>query len=151
MSDENPAVLIFDSAGHELLVQNGVAIPANTPRILLGGQDASTNVRTLGIDSSGRITSKQQRSSTGTLTSVLAAISTTTLLTANTARVGFTIHNEASSTLYLALAGGATSTTYTQQVASGGYYESPVGFIYDGIVTGAWAIALGNARITEFT
>lgn len=52
MSD-SPAVILYDSNGVEMSVQDGVAIPANTSRILIAGADGTT-ARSLAVDSIGR-------------------------------------------------------------------------------------------------
>jgi len=53
MSGESPAAELYDSEGNPLAVQNGVAIPANTPALMLACSDG-TNSRYLLVDSSGR-------------------------------------------------------------------------------------------------
>lgn len=53
MGGESPVVEIYDSNGTPLAVQNGVAIPANTPALIAAGSDG-TNSRYLLVDSSGR-------------------------------------------------------------------------------------------------
>ena len=82
------------------------------------------------------------------VTSVAASASTTTLLAANANRIGASIHNDSGVDLYLACAAGASVTAFTVKLASQGYFEVPYG--YTGIITGVWASATGNARITEF-
>jgi hypothetical protein len=44
MSD-SPAVVLYDSSGNAMAVQNGVAIPANTKGLLLHGRDGSGDAR----------------------------------------------------------------------------------------------------------
>lgn len=152
MSNDNPAVVLYDALGRPLAVQEDAAIPANTPRLLVAGKDNSGNARTLSVDSGGKVTAKQSTSATGTLSSVAASTSTATLLVANSARVGFSLYNDSTTaTLYLALGSGASLSAFTLKMAPGGYYESPVGFSYTGIVTGVWSAASGNARLTECT
>lgn len=53
MSQESPVVILYDSAGVAMAVQNGVAIPASTSSLLLAGSDG-TNARNILVDSSGR-------------------------------------------------------------------------------------------------
>jgi hypothetical protein len=53
MSGESPVVELYDSNGTPLSVQNGSAIPASTPGLLLMGSDG-TNSRYFAVDSSGR-------------------------------------------------------------------------------------------------
>lgn len=64
---------------------------------------------------------------------------------------GRTVFNESSAILYLAFGTAAASlTSYTVQVAAGGYYEFPSSRFYGGEVRGIWASANGNARCTEW-
>lgn len=53
MAGESPDVVLYDVNGNMLAVQNGSAIPASTPALLLAGSDG-TNSRYITIDSSGR-------------------------------------------------------------------------------------------------
>jgi len=89
----------------------------------------------------------QQPSTVATITSVPGAASDTTLLAANTLRVGATIYNDSTAVLYLKLGTGASSSSYTVKILQQGYYELP--FNYQGVVNGAWSAAAGNALITE--
>jgi hypothetical protein len=95
------------------------------------------------------VTTKQTTSSTGTTTSVASSASNVTLLASNTNRLGATVYNESTQVLYLKLGATASATSYTLQVAGGGYYEVP--FSYTGQIDGIWASANGNARVTELT
>jgi len=53
MSGESPVVELYNSDGYQLAVNNGVAIPANTPALLLAGSDG-TNSRYILVDGSSR-------------------------------------------------------------------------------------------------
>jgi hypothetical protein len=53
MSGESPDVILYDSNSNALAVQNGVAIPASTPALMIAGSDG-TNSRYITIDTSGR-------------------------------------------------------------------------------------------------
>lgn len=92
---------------------------------------------------------------TGVTASVASSASAVTILAASTAREGATITNDSTAILYLLLgAGTASSSVYTVQMAGTGggtpaYYEVPYGFT--GIITGIWASATGNARVTSFS
>ena len=81
-------------------------------------------------------------------TSVTADDADTLILAANERRVGATVMNESSATLYLALGTAAASATdYTVAVPASGYYEVPFG--YAGQIRGIWAAVNGAARVTE--
>ena len=88
-------------------------------------------------------------SSTSTLTSVAASITTVTVLALNNGRKGATIYNDAAAILYLALGSGASVTNFTAKLFSETYYEVP--YEYLGIITGIWNVATGAARVTELT
>jgi len=98
-------------------------------------------------------------SNNGNQTSVVSSASSVTILGINTSRVGFVVYNDSTQILFLLIANtvagsavsAASSTNYTVQVASQGYFESPVNFVYTGPVFGIWAAANGNARITEYS
>lgn len=53
MGGESPTAVLYDFQGNELALQNGVAIPANTPLLMIGGSDG-TNSRYITLDASGR-------------------------------------------------------------------------------------------------
>jgi hypothetical protein len=91
-------------------------------------------------------------SSTGTITSVSGSASSVTILASNANRKNATFYNDSSATLYLALTSSAASTTaYTIQLPSNGYYELPIGKIYTGTITGIWSSATGAVRVTELS
>lgn len=88
--------------------------------------------------------------------SVSSSASNTTLLAANPRRTMAAFYNDSTAVLYLKCGATASSSSYTVQLAAGGYYELPVtnhasGSVYSGIVDGIWASANGNLRVTEFT
>lgn len=91
----------------------------------------------------------RQAGATATLTNVNDTASSTTLLSANTDRRGFAIHNDSTSILYVKFGTTASTTSYTVKLAADAYYESP-SWCYTGRVDGIWsADASGAARITE--
>lgn len=101
---------------------------------------------------SGTTTTKELRATTGTNTSVSDTATSATILASNANRLGATVYNDSSATLYLLLGSTAASATnYTCRVASMGYYEVPFG--YTGQLTGIWATDPGDgaARVTEIT
>jgi hypothetical protein len=59
------------------------------------------------------------------------------------------VFNDSSAVLYLKFGTGASTTSYTTQVAAGGYYEVPGPGPYGGAITGVWASATGAALCTE--
>lgn len=91
-------------------------------------------------------------SPTGTITSVVSATASTSLLAANANRLGAVFYNDSTATLFLALSATASTTAYTVQLAAGSFYELPdLGTIYTGAVTGIWSAANGSVKVTELT
>lgn len=116
-------------------------------------KDASGSNRAA-ISAAGELSVATTAPSTGTLSNVSGAASSTTILAANALRKGATITNDGAAILYLALADTTASTTaYTVQIPAYGYYELPVskGGIYTGKIVGIWTSATGAARVTELT
>ena len=91
------------------------------------------------------------RPATGTQSNVADVATDTTILAANSARMGASVTNDSAAILYLLLANATSSATvYTARVKPYGYYEVPVG--YTGVRKGIWASdAGGNAEVTEWT
>ncbi len=89
-------------------------------------------------------------SSTSNQSSVASSTGAVDLLADNTGRKGATIFNDSTAILYILLGTATpTSSIYSLQVASNGYYELPFGYL--GRVRGLWASQNGNARITELS
>lgn len=93
----------------------------------------------------------EQKAATAVLTSVVAAITSTTCLAANTARKGAYFFNDSTSVLFLAFAATASATAYTVQIPAGGFYEMPEKPLYTGLITGIWTTANGSLRVTELS
>lgn len=92
-----------------------------------------------------------ERPATGSNTSVAGTVTaSTTILAANTNRLGATIYNDSTALLYVSLGATCTTTNFTVIIPASGYYEvPPADNPYVGIITGVWATATGNARVTE--
>ena len=91
----------------------------------------------------------QLYSATPAVTQVSSSATNVTLIAANTSRLGLAIFNDSTQILYAKFGATASTTSYTVQVAAGGYYEDPFG--YSGRIDGIWASANGNAYVTELT
>jgi hypothetical protein len=85
---------------------------------------------------------------TATLANVTSAAADTVLLAANANRIGATVYNDSLQTLYLKYGSGASSTSWTVRLSSGGYWEMPLP-IYTGQINGNWVAADGAARVME--
>lgn len=103
------------------------------------------------VSGSGTFTTKETRSSTATTSQVADTASSTTLLASNSDRLGATIENDSSATLYVKFGTTASTTDYTVKLVQNAYYEVP--FNYTGRIDGIWATDPGDgaARITELT
>jgi hypothetical protein len=84
------------------------------------------------------------------VSSVASSATVVTLFNGNGGVKVRTIFNESSAKLYVKFGVTASLTDYTVQVAAGGYYEFPQPALYNGLVTGIWDAANGNARLTEY-
>ncbi len=89
------------------------------------------------------------RPTTATLADVASANTNTALFAAASATNARTIYNDSTAVLYVKFGATATTTSYTVQIAAGGYYEFPQP-CYAGQVDGIWASANGNARLTSW-
>ncbi|MBA3678576.1 hypothetical protein H0W80_00010 [Candidatus Saccharibacteria bacterium] len=90
----------------------------------------------------------RQTSTSGSPVSVAASATSINLLAANTQRLGASIFNDSTATLYVKMGTTASTTSHTVQLVGGAFYELPEP-MYLGIVTGIWASATGSARISE--
>lgn len=93
-------------------------------------------------------------STVGTQTASINRVATSTtvanLAVASASRKMVHIFNESAAILYVKYAAGATATDYTVQIAAGGYYETPAGNPYSGLITGILASGSGNAQVTVY-
>jgi len=72
-----------------------------------------------------------------------------TVLVASAARRGAFIHNNSNGILFIKLAAGALTTSFTTRITRQGFYEIQWPN-YTGIITGVWSTAgAGDAQITE--
>lgn len=87
----------------------------------------------------------------GTVTSITASSSASTLLASNANRQLASFYNNSSQALYMLVGNStaASATNFTLTMAANSYYETPVR--YTGVVSGAWVGASGSALITEYT
>jgi uncharacterized membrane protein (DUF441 family) len=148
------AVANIDSTGVQYSGSNPMPMTGTVVVSSVTASTASALIDSTGVQYSGSnpVPTKEIRASTGTNTSVADNAASTTILASNANRLGATVYNDSSATLYLLLGATAASTTnYTCRVASGGYYEVPFG--YTGQLTGIWASDPndGAARVTEIT
>jgi len=84
------------------------------------------------------------------VTAVSSTVGTVTLSSAKNNRVALSIYNASANPLFMKLGAGATTASYTLMMVASGYYEMARP-IYEGIVTGIWQTANGQALVTETT
>lgn len=90
-----------------------------------------------------------QRPTSATLANVSSSASSVTVFAANGQTVGRTVFNDSTAVLYLKFGTTASTSSYTVQIAAGGYYEFPQP-TFAGRVDGIWASANGAARVTSW-
>lgn len=88
------------------------------------------------------------RPTTATETTVPSSATNVTLFAAAIAN-GRAVYNDSTAVLYLKFGATASTSSYTVQIAAGGYFEFPQP-CYGGQVDGIWAAANGNARLTSW-
>lgn len=127
-------------------VRQGVRASAAIPSAM----SADGDVVTPWADLNGRLVTKQQ-CGTSTVTTVADAATSTTLLSANTARKGCSVQNDSSAVMYLKCGTTASATDYTARLVQYSYWEAPYG--YTGRIDAIWATDPGDgaARISEYT
>ena len=104
------------------------------------------------VDVSGSVVSVSdiKTSPVSKVTSVNAAISTVTLLTANVKRQGYKFFNDSDKVAYVKEGTLATYTDFSNKIQPDWFYESVGPGSYNGLVTVVWASASAGAmRVTE--
>lgn len=89
------------------------------------------------------------KATTPAQTSVSVLITSTEILAANSNRIGMTIYNESGAICFIKLGSTASLTSYTAQIAIGGYFELP--YYYTGVISGITVAITSILRVTEFT
>jgi hypothetical protein len=103
------------------------------------------------VSNSNPIPTKTEVANTGTITSLANAVASAVVLAANANRKSAIIHNDSSTTVYLAFAPTASSTAFTVRLTSQATYILNFGVKYTGVISRAAAAANGDLRITELT
>ena len=133
---KRPRVVIGSNSNPELFADPIDTVPT--------GAEAGMPVRQVGpVESQPATTDSAARAA------VAASITSVTLLLANTARIGATIYNDSTSSLYIGFSGAVTPSNFDVKLVSGAYLELPFGWV--GVVTGVWDTAVGVARVAELT
>jgi hypothetical protein len=147
-----PAFVRLSDGAATLIGQK--AMTASIPVVIASDQSAvpvsgSVTATVASTTITGTVTTKETRAATPAQTSVSVTASNTSVLASNANRLGATIYNEGSAICYLKLGATASLTSYTLQIASGGYYEVP--FAYTGAIDGITSASTAQLRITEVT
>lgn len=114
---------------------------------LTPGDGDYTNFR---VDAKGAIWNRPAKAATATLSNVSSLASNQTLLSTNNDRLGVTLYNDSTQSLFVKYGATASSTSYTVKMGPGDYWEMPQP-IYAGQLDGIWDSANGAVRITELT
>jgi len=85
---------------------------------------------------------------TANKTNVPAAVASTVLLAANAVRLGASIYNDSPAELLVSMGATASASSFSVDMLPGAYFEVPAN--YTGVISGLWASATGNARVTEY-
>ncbi len=89
------------------------------------------------------------RPGTPTTANVNSSATNVTLFSAASDANGRAIFNDSTAVLYVKFGATASATSYTVQIAAGGFYEFPQP-VFAGQVDGIWASANGAARVTSW-
>jgi hypothetical protein len=90
------------------------------------------------------------KSGSSAVTSVNAATSTTSILSANSNRKGALFYNDSSFALYLKFGATASTSSFTTKIEGGQLFSAPLP-IWTGAIDGLWDGAVGAVRVTELT
>lgn len=150
---------ITNSTASAIVDSTGIAYSGSNPFPVTGtvvvssvtASTASALVDSTGTQYSGSnpVPTKEVRSATPSQSSPSVGVTSTSILASNTSRLGATIYNEGTATCYMKLGATASLTSYTLQIASGGYYEVPFG--YTGAIDGITSASTAQLRVTEIT
>ncbi len=150
------------TTGHAQIVKLGISTDGsatlltadNTNGLLVQVSNTSLTVASHAVTNAGTfaVQNTPPVATTATLANVSGSASSVTLQASNASRLGLTIYNDSSATLYVKFGSSASATSFTVQLQAGEYWELQTsGCRYTGIVTGIWGSATGAARITELT
>jgi hypothetical protein len=164
MSNESPASILFNELGqpvgvmfdgyvYRLQVQTTIDDGySHGPVAVKGPNQAATVVDpalVVAISPNNSFTVNATKPSVTITTSVAASVTSVTLLSSNSTRLGATIYNDSMSFLYVKLGAAASTSSFEIKLFPLSYYEVPYG--YTGQIDGIWADSSGFARIGELT
>ena len=113
------------------------------------GSPAAGVVTVQGAASMTALVTTEKRSSTSSVTSVAASVTSVNLLAANANRIAALITNDGNSVLFVKLGATASNSSYTYRLTANS--QATIDGQWTGTIDGIWTAASGNARITELT
>lgn len=172
MSLENAYTVLYDSTDTEtgtvanpftvdgtVIANQGTAaaVAGAWPTLVTDGVDTAevTNAAPgagafgLVVRVAGSISTTIAQPATSTVTSVVVAVASTTILAANATRLGAIIWND-SGTTYVKLGSGASSASFTVRLSNKSEWELPFP-VYTGIITGSASAGTNTVLATELT
>lgn len=129
----------------------GAGVDEHRQVVVIGDPTTAANVCV--VDPNGaQLVKLSKGSNTGGQTSVAATVTAnTTLIAADTTRVGLMIYNDSASVLFILLGAGTQSATvFSVAIPANTLFEVPDAFVAMR-VSGNWTTAVGSARITAAT
>jgi hypothetical protein len=136
---------------HQQIVKLSLGAEGAFDMLLDSGQQTSANSLPVVLPSDQIVAMQPTRGGTAAVTAVAASGSSTTLLSAESDRLGASIFNDADQACFVKFGATASSTSFTVKIAVNGYFEFPQP-VYTGVVDAIWENSpSGNARITELT
>lgn len=149
----------IDASGNTIVTGPITDTQIRATALPVSGPLTDAQLRATVLPVSGPLTDAQIRASplpvsaatsaTGTITSVLGAVTSGVVLAANANRRGFTIYNDSTSICRVAFAATASATAFTVLLQPNSFYENNT--LYTGVISGIWVSAAGSARVTELT
>lgn len=114
-----------------------------------GGEGVGHVIGTSTTITSNAVITAERGGTTGTLSNVAEATSSTTLASSSTSRRGFIVFNDTSNPLKLKFGSTASATSFTVIVAAATHWQMPLA-LYTGTVTGISVGTGGTWRVTTW-
>lgn len=144
---------VFQTVSNWLLGQYNVRctnITSDNAQIQHFRMDIGTGQSEQTVDSTHGVPYSAVPATAAATTTVAASATSVTLLAANTSRKSASIFNDSTVVLWVKYGATASTTSFKVQLVQNAYFEFPQP-CYTGRVDGIWAVATGNARISEET
>lgn len=146
---------------YEAGATNGQILPATFPmtdnvplqhtRALLTSKAPDLTYKNIAITNLGELqtVSNLARPAGSSISSVSASLGNVTLLASNSSRLGATVYNDSSDSLFLKFGAISSLANFSVKLKPQSYLEFPIP-CYTGRVDGIWDGTNGSAKITEF-